>query len=144
MRLVRPHPAFQLLFVLSVLTLMGAFFTGVYAGDACTAGGLNETARADCQMKGIGMGDAALVLAIAGLSLMIGGVGFQVGRAAVNGMAVPPQPMFPGPMQHGAPQQGLPQHFSPAAGAAPGGNPYPGGPGAQGGPSWAGQPPASH
>ncbi|GAA2076242.1 hypothetical protein GCM10009780_10860 [Actinomadura alba] len=121
------HPLFPLFFAFSGLALVGAFFMGVASADACTTSSPGTTPSSNCVTKGNGMGSTAIVLALGGMSLMIGGVGFQVGRNGGPGTATTHHMAMPaGPQQH----YPAPGH---QAGQVP--------PGGQG---WSGRPPAGH
>jgi hypothetical protein len=133
MRFFRLHPAFQLLFALSVIALVGAFMIGVDAADSCNSSAPSPSCAVQAQGKGL----TAIVAAIGSLALMIGGVGFQIGRSAAQA-AYPAQPPYPAQaMAPGPVPQGYPQHYQAAPGAPSRPDP------SQGGQGWSGQPPAS-
>ncbi|MFC4563972.1 hypothetical protein ACFO4E_19090 [Nocardiopsis mangrovi] len=86
-------------FLFSVVCLGIAFMVAATNAAHCPSGGSSEVTPA-CEVEAEGVQNIALVIAIAGLTLMIGGVAFQIGR--FDGRA--PLPQHPAPY----PQGGLP------------------------------------
>jgi hypothetical protein len=111
MRFLRPHPAFQLLFGLSIIALVVGFFLAITSSDACVSSTGSSRPDPKCGLDAGGRQAGGVAVAIGGLALMIGGVGFQVGRSAPS-VPAPQQAMFPpGPPAGGPPQHGQQQGF---------------------------------
>lgn len=109
MRFVRPHIAFQLLFCLSIFTLLAGVFLALTSSDAC----VSNSNDPKCGLDAAGRQHGGVAVAIGGLALMIGGVGFQIGRSA-PAAAAPPQGAFPP-----GPPPGFQPQYGPPAGGAP-------------------------
>lgn len=92
MRFARIHPSFLIFFGLSVAGFAVALIMALNSADACNDSGSSSADAAICATKGQGEGAGATVLALGGLAAMLGGVGFQIGRArpTVAPVAVPP------------------------------------------------------
>jgi hypothetical protein len=91
-RYAKIHPAFLALFLASLLVLVIAFFVGVSSVNACG----NSDPDPDCTLQAETGVEMASVFALIGLTLMVGGVGFQIGRSGG-------QQQFPAPPQAGYP-----------------------------------------
>jgi hypothetical protein len=112
MRFFKVHPAFQILFVLSVITLVAGFFLAISSSDACVSRAGSSEPKATCGVDAAARANGGLAAAIAGLAFVIGGVGFQIGRAgpagSQQGMFAPGAPPVPHPQQF-PPHGGMPQ-----------------------------------
>ncbi|WP_203918168.1 hypothetical protein [Rugosimonospora africana] len=130
MRFAKIHPSFLIFFGLSLASFAVALVVAITSMDACTSSSGDQPDSA-CAVRGQGEGTTATVLAIGGLAAMLGGVGFQIGRAtpAAAPVAVP---------LGGAP---APYPLQPAYPSAPGAPGYPPAPGYPAPPASA--PPAS-
>jgi hypothetical protein len=98
-RFAKVHPSFLILLFVSMLCLLAAFIMAMSASDACIDSNGIRSANPTCTVEAQSHSASATVLAIAGLAIMLGGVGFQIGRAgAATAMApVAPQPMVAAP-----------------------------------------------
>ncbi|HEY2675021.1 MAG TPA: hypothetical protein VGJ07_32230 [Rugosimonospora sp.] len=115
MRFAKIHPSFLIFFVLSVVSLAVAFFLAIASGNACTTGSGNPSDDPTCSITAQGQGTMATVLALGGLTAMIGGIGFQIGRVRTDlppgagqqgfGAAPPPYPVPAYPAQQPYPVQ---------------------------------------
>ncbi|SDL31365.1 hypothetical protein SAMN05421869_124116 [Nonomuraea jiangxiensis] len=119
MRFLRPHAGFVLMFIASLASFIAAFFVAIAAIDGC-----GQTSSPACQSEVAGARNLAIVIALGGLTTMIGGVGFQVGRGSGPAAMLPPPgygapvhqqppPPIPGP---GAPSPGYPGQWPPGSG----------------------------
>ena len=93
MRSSRPQVAFQVLLTLSIVAFLAGFFTAVHSADACDDRGGTYTPAKDCALSAAAEQTMANVIGLAGVGLMIGGIGFQIGRGAGAAMPVPSQGM---------------------------------------------------
>jgi hypothetical protein len=105
MRFVKVHPAFLVFFFLSLIALVVACFVAGSAADACVDSNGTHHVDADCTLSAQSRQNVALVIAIGGLTAMLGGVGFQVGRSANQAASSQPQGGYPA----GAPPYPPPQ-----------------------------------
>jgi hypothetical protein len=98
MRFSKVHPAFILVFCVSLLCLVGAVIWAGSTYDRCPGPGDREVTP-QCVSEAEGLRYGSLALGIAGVGLMIGAVGFQVGRTGGSGMssAVPNGQVQAGP-----------------------------------------------
>lgn len=82
MRFARLHPTFIFLVVISLLGIAGAFVLSIASSSAC-----NQLTQPDerCVIQAQAQENSAVVVAIGSLTLMVGGVGFQIGRAGPGG-----------------------------------------------------------
>ncbi|GAB3799025.1 hypothetical protein [Micromonospora zhanjiangensis] len=108
------HPAFIMFFILSLLTMIAAAIMAAMATDACDSLSASTApwVSVQCQVEGQSQTTTALVVAIGGLTAMLGGVGFQINRHLATAPAAVPQ-MPPPPAGYGAPGGYPPPGFAP-------------------------------
>ncbi|MEE6260309.1 hypothetical protein [Plantactinospora sonchi] len=137
MRFNKVHPAFVALLVVSFIGLAVSFLLMVNASGACIADNGTHTVDAACVRKAENEESAGLMITLASLTIMLGGVGFQVGRTNTQPMGLPlPVPSMAGaaPANPGQPQPYAPFQ-QPAGYPTPGGPTLPGQPGPGGNPN---------
>ena len=104
MRFAKLHPSFLVFFFLSLLSLGAALVLGLVATDACA--GSDQSANSRCAIEAEGESTMAIVLAIGGLTAMLGGIGFQIGRARPEAPTVAPIPLTGAPAYPSVPPPG--------------------------------------
>ncbi|MFC3994411.1 hypothetical protein ACFOVU_00675 [Nocardiopsis sediminis] len=92
------HPMFVVLFFVSLVCLGGAFIWSGSTYNRCpTPGEQQEEITARCTLQAQTLQHHASIVALTGVALMIGGVGFQVGRSVAPAPAALPGPFVQGP-----------------------------------------------
>jgi hypothetical protein len=107
MRFARLHPSFLIFFFLSLASVAAALVLGIVASDACSGAGSAAAADGHCAIEAQGESTMAIVLAVGGLTAMLGGVGFQIGRTRPAApTTTPPAAGAPWPGTSGLPPHG--------------------------------------
>lgn len=96
-RFAKIHPSFLIFFFLSLLSMTGALALAIAATQVCGGSSSSASTETRCVVEAQGLSTMAMVLAIGGLTAMLGGVGFQVGRARPPAPTPPQNVAFPGP-----------------------------------------------
>jgi hypothetical protein len=89
MRFAKLHPSFLIFFFLSLASLGVALALGIASADECSGTGSTTAADGHCAIEARGESTLAMVFAIGGLTAMLGGIGFQIGRARPTAPSVP-------------------------------------------------------
>jgi hypothetical protein len=111
MRTVSPHPLFVICFILG---LTGMLFTGWAAVQAADCQGAQGYTENRCDMSNQVQADASIAIGLCSLVVMIGGVGFQIGRSNRQEAASAARfPVAAGPPHPGTPPAPPPHQPAP-------------------------------